>query len=122
MIKDKRRLYRMGGSYILTLPKKVIGKEWHKHLTWTERFVYIQELDEEGSFLISRHETPNSFRVVVRDLGLYGILLTANVISYAKRKFLTRLDRKRILLESNGVDTIKATFVEDKKLNIYYAP
>lgn len=83
----KRKLYKMGGSFVLTLPKKYLGNDWHHHITYNNRSVYIEEV-KPGEIKILKNPTPSSYRVPIRDIGLYAVLLNGHTIGIPNRKLL----------------------------------
>lgn len=102
-----RRIYKVGGySYILTLPKKLLGKSWIKQITYLKREVYIQEI-KDGLFNILRYKTDNSFLCQVREeFGLFAICLSKYNIG-ANRDILKDKKDCVVYVKSNLQDKLQ---------------
>lgn len=107
-----RKIYKVGGySYILTLPKKLLGKEWLKQINLQKREVYIEEI-KQGLFNILRYKSNNSFICEVREeFGLFAICLSKYNIG-ANRDLLKDKKDQLVYIRSNLQDKIQV------KLNI----
>jgi hypothetical protein len=106
----RRKLYNIGDSFILTLPRYIIGKKWHNYLNYYTREVYIELTEKSNVFIIRDTLTENSLRVKVQDIGLYGIVLTKLNIGDIRTQLKSHLVNY-VRIEKQADNSLKIEFL-----------
>lgn len=78
LLTTNRKLYLIGGTYFLTLPTGIIGKEWFKHLNYDDDSLFVK--CENNNITISRTGGEGFVKGYVHSNGLLALPLNRYIL------------------------------------------